>query len=304
MILNRNLTKRLMMALTLALTASPLAVARMSETAQTPDIKAAPPMHWQLTWQESFNHGQKNLKGWHYDLGGNGWGNNEDEVYTHSRDNVFVAHGHLNIMVIGKRRHGTVHYTSGRITTRNIFSQRYGLFVFRARLPKGRGLWPAIWMMPKKSVYGGWPRSGEIDIMESRGNWIHHVQGSLHSGNVWNQDNTQTKIYRLPQGETTTQWHTYALRWEPARDPHHPGRKIIKIQWYVDGHLYETRQGGWTVPNSAPKGSLNAPFNRRFYIILNMAVGGNYVGGKTPGPGRYDMQIDYIRAYRLAPDGG
>jgi beta-glucanase (GH16 family) len=267
-----------------------------------PHIAAAPHMHWKLTWKDNFNHGQKSIKGWHYDLGGSGWGNNEDEVYTRSRRNVFVAHGYLNIMAIGKRVHGHVRYTSGRITTRNAFSQRYGLFVFKARLPKGRGLWPAIWMMPQRSVFGGWPRSGEIDIVESRGNWIHHVQGSLHSGNVWNQDNTQTKIFRFPKGQSTAQWHTYALRWEPASVPGHPGEKLVKIQWYVDGHLYETRQGGWTVPNSAPKGSINAPFNHRFHLIFNLAVGGNYVGGKTPGPGRYDLQIAYIHAYQLVRD--
>ena len=266
------------------------------------EIKAAPHMHWQLTWKDDFRHGQKDLKGWHYDLGGSGWGNNEAEVYTRSRKNVFVAHGRLNIMAIGKRVHGKVHYTSGRITTRNIFSQRYGLFVFRARLPKGRGLWPALWMMPERNVFGGWPRSGEIDIVESRGNWLNHVQGSLHSGNVWNQDNTQTKIFHFPHGQSAAQWHTYALRWEPAHDPRHAGRKVVKIQWYVDGHLYETRQGGWTVPSSAPKGSINAPFNHRFHIILNLAVGGNYVGGKPPGPGRYDLQVAYIHAYRLAPN--
>ncbi len=270
-------------------------------THQTLEINAAPHMHWQLTWKDNFIHGQKDLRGWHYDLGGNGWGNNEDELYSQNRQNAFVAHGHLNIMAIGKRVHGKMHYTSARITTRNIFSQRYGLFVFKARLPKGRGLWPAIWMMPERNVFGGWPRSGEIDIMESRGNWIQHVQGSLHSGNAWNQDNTQTKVFHFPHGQSAAQWHTYALRWEPAASPNRSGRKLVKLQWYVDGHLYETRQGGWTVPNSAPRGSINAPFNHRFHIILNMAVGGNYVSGKTPGPGRYDFQIAFIHAYRLEP---
>lgn len=269
--------------------------------ASKPDVAPPPHRHWKLTWKDEFNRGRVNLRGWHYDTGGGGWGNNEDEVYTRSPKNVFVAHGHLTIRVIGRRIHGKVHYTSGRITTRNLLSQKYGLFEFRARLPRGRGLWPAIWMMPQRAVYGGWPRSGEIDITESRGNGIHHVQGSLHSGNAWNQDNTQTRVYRLPPHQTTTGWHTYTLEWEPMADPRHPGVKLVQIRWFVDGHLYETQQGGWTVPPSAPRGDINAPFNKRFHIILNMAVGGNYVGGKTPGPGRYDMQIDYIRAYKLTP---
>ncbi len=267
---------------------------------QTPDVAAPAGLHWKLTWSDPFNRGAADLKGWHYDLGGGGWGNGESEVYTHSRKNVFVSHGKLHIRVIGRKVHGKVHYTSGRITTRNVFSQKYGLFEFRARLPRGTGLWPAIWMMPEKSAYGSWPQSGEIDIMESRGNGIHQVQGSLHSGNAAGQNNNQTKVYNLPHHQTTTQWHTYALEWEPMPDPANPAVRTVQIKWFVDGHLYETHQGGWTVPSTAGAGHPNAPFDRRFYIILNMAVGGNYVGGKTPGPGRYTMEVSDIRAYALA----
>ena len=267
---------------------------------KTPDVAAPAGVHWKLTWSDQFNRGAANLKGWHYDLGGGGWGNGESEVYTHSRKNVYVAHGKLHIVVIGKKVHGKIHYTSGRITTRNVFSQKFGLFEFRARLPRGTGLWPAIWMMPENSSYGTWPQSGEIDIMESRGNGIHQVQGSLHSGNAADRDNCQTKVYRLSRHETTTGWHTYALEWEPVADPANPAMRKVQIKWFVDGHLYETQQGGWTTPNAAGVEHPNAPFNKSFYIILNMAVGGNYVGGKTPGPGRYAMEVDYIKAYALA----
>ncbi len=275
------------------------AMAGIAAKSGNPGIAPPAGRHWYLTWHDEFNKGKASLKGWHYDLGGGGWGNNEQEVYTKSARNAFVAQGCLNIQVIGRKFGGRVRYTSARITTRNIFNQKYGLFVFRARLPKGRGLWPAIWMMPQKSVFGAWPQSGEIDIMESRGNWVHHVQGSLHSGNRWNQDNTQTKIYRLPHGQSATGWHTYALEWEPVADPHHPAKKLVRISWFVDGYCYETRQGGWTVPQSDASHNPNAPFNHAFHLILNMAVGGNYVGGKTPGPGRYAMRIAYIRAYGL-----
>ncbi|MDA8378359.1 MAG: glycoside hydrolase family 16 protein [Planctomycetia bacterium] len=269
---------------------------------KAPDIAAPVGWHWKLTWSDQFHRGAVDLKAWHYDVGGGGWGNGESEIYTHSRKNVYVAHGKLHIVVIGKKVHGKVHYTSGRITTRNVFSQKYGLFEFRARLPRGTGLWPAIWMMPKKSKFGTWPRSGEIDIMESRGNGIHQVQGSLHSGDVWNQDNCQTKVYTLPRHETTTRWHTYALEWEPMATPTVHGLRIVEFKWFVDGHLYETRQGGWTVPTTAGMGHPNAPFNQRFYIIINMAVGGNYAGGKTPGPGRYVMKVDFIKAFELTKD--
>lgn len=270
---------------------------------KTPAVAAPAGWYWKLTWSDQFNRGAADLNGWHYDLGGGGWGNGESEVYTHSRKNVYVAHGKLHIVVIGKKVHGKVRYTSGRITTQSLFSQKYGLFEFRARLPRGTGLWPAIWMMPESSKFGTWPSSGEIDIMESRGNGVNQVQGSLHSGNVWNQDNCQTRVYTLPGHEATTGWHTYDLEWEPVADPGNPDVRKVQIKWFVDGRLYETRQGGWTVPTSAGIGHPNAPFNQRFYIILNMAVGGIYVGGKTPGPGRYDMEVDFVRAYALAKSG-
>ncbi len=272
-------------------------------TRAAPDVAAPRGSHWTLAWSDEFNRGPADLRGWHYDIGGGGWGNNESETYTRSTKNAYVAHGRLHMVVIGKRRHGKTYYTSARINTRNIFSQKYGLFEFRARLPAGPGLWPAIWMMPEKSVYGGWPRSGEIDIMEARGDRLHRVQGSLHSGPAWNQDNTQTKVYVLPRNQTITGWHTYTLEWEPAKRSSKGGARQVAIKWFVDGHLYETQRGGWTDPSPHAGNGGAAPFNRRFDIIMNLAVGGNYTDHKTPGPGRYVMEVDFVRAYRLSGKG-
>src|SRR4051794_10238301 len=130
---------------------------------------------WAATWTDEFNVGQSDLSGWTYDLGGGGWGNSELEVYTNSTNNVHVTNdaaaaiSSLRIDAIATGSGASQSYTSGRIKTTNLFSQTYGLFEFRARLPFGQGLWPAIWMMSKDEAYGGWPTSGEIDILETKG---------------------------------------------------------------------------------------------------------------------------------------
>lgn len=248
---------------------------------------------WVPTFADEFNVGQSDLAGWTYDLGNgqDGWGNQEVENYTSSTNNVSVSNGVLHITAIGTGSSNTT-YTSGRIRTTNLFSQAYGLFEFSAKLPAGQGLWPAIWMMPKDSAYGSWPKSGEIDVMESRGQDTTEVQGTLHSGTSPQTQATLTGTYG-PQGFDATQFHTYSLKWTPGASPSQPAN----FQWFVDGTLYQNHTGGWVVPSGAT--NQDAPFDRSFYLILNLAVGGNYVDGLTPGPGSYDMQVDYARAYQL-----
>jgi beta-glucanase (GH16 family) len=261
----------------------------------------AVPGRWQQTWADEFNAGQSDLSGWSYDLGGGGWGNNEREVYTSSSNNAFVSGGALHIDAIATGSGASQTYTSARIKSNAIFSQAYGLFEFRAKLPVGTGLWPALWMMPRDSAYGGWPTSGEIDVLESQGQNTKLVQGSLHSGSSPGTQNTQTATFAgsglEPAGFSTADWHTYDLQWT-AGSPNRAGT----FKWYVDGVLYQTRTGGWTIPSSAPAGDRDAPFDKPFYIIMNLAVGGNYVGNPSLAPGIYDMQVDYVRAYRIAGD--
>src|SRR6185312_4325684 len=122
------------------------------------------------------------LNGFSYDTGANGWGNNELENYTTSSQNVSVSSGALHIDAIASGTAGHQSYTSARIKTPALFAQAYGLIEFRAKFPSGTGLWPALWMMPRDSAYGGWPTSGEIDVFESRGDNMGLVQGSNHSG--------------------------------------------------------------------------------------------------------------------------
>ena len=154
---------------------------------------AAVPGAWTQTWSNEFNAGSSDLGGFTYETGGGGWGNNENEVYTSNASNVSVGGGSLHITAVASGTGKNQTYTSGRITTTNSFSQAYGLFEFRAKMPAGQGLWPAIWMMPKGSAYGVWPNSGEIDVLETRGQDTALVQGSLHSGVAYDQQDTQTK---------------------------------------------------------------------------------------------------------------
>lgn len=269
-----------------ALLAAPVAIGQT--------IPAGAGMQWTPTWASEFNTGQSDLAGWTYDLGnGNeGWGNWEVQNYTNQPANVSVSGGALRITAIGTQSGGNTTYTSGRIRTTNVFSQAYGLFEFRAKLPAGQGLWPAIWMMPKDNAYGGWPRSGEIDILENRGQDTGSVQGTLHSGTSPQTRAMLTAEYS-PPGFDTTEWHTYSLAWTRGATPSEPAT----FRWYVDGVLYQTRTGGWVVPAGAT--SVDAPFDKPFYLIMNLAVGGNYTGHLTPGPGSYTMEIDYARAYEL-----
>lgn len=253
---------------------------------------------WSQTWADEFNGGQSDLSNWTYDLGNGGpslpgWGNNELENYTDSTDNVSVSNGSLHITAISD---GNGNYTSGRIRTPDLFSQTYGLFEFRAKLPTGQGLWPAIWMLPKDNAYGGWPTSGEVDVLESVGQSGTLVQGTLHSGPLWNQDWVQTQTFQdsglMPDGFSTHDWHTYDLEWDKGTGGN-PGT----ISWFVDGVKYGSRSGGWYTPAG---GGPDAPFDKPFYLIMNMAVGGNYVGNPDLPQGGYDMQVDYARAYAAA----
>ncbi len=291
-------------ALVLATLTSAAVTADMAAANASPAVVAPSGTYWSQTYGDEFNTGPADLNGWTYDLGNNaGWGNSEVETYTNSTNNVFVSGGTLNIDAIGTTSNGNTTYTSGRITTQGLFSQTYGLFEFRAQLPAGNGLWPAVWMMPASSTYGSWPNSGEIDMLESKGSSTNMVQGSLHSGPSYNQQNTQYSVYTLPNNGQTTAWHTYDLLWQLV--PAAGGGKQVQFTWYVDGQVYEVQRGGWTIPPSAPAGDTNAPFDQPFYMIMNLAVGGDYVNYQTPGAGTYSMKIDYVRTYTaLAPEPG
>jgi beta-glucanase (GH16 family) len=243
---------------------------------------------WRLDWSDDFEGNTLDTNKWTFDIGNGsgGWGNRELEYYTSRTTNAYVADGLLHIVAREESFEG-FHYTSGKLKTRGLFSTLYGRVEFRAKLPQGVGYWPAIWMMPAKSPYGGWPACGEIDIVENKGRVPNKVMGTLHFGGG-NQGHAQSHgpSYTFSGGDSVTNFHVYALEWTTNQ-----------IKWYVDNSLYETQSSWWTTGGKYP-----APFDSPFYIIMNLAVGGNFdrnPEATTVFPG--DMQIDYVRVFHWIP---
>jgi beta-glucanase (GH16 family) len=245
---------------------------------------------WRLVWNDEFNGVAVDASRWTYDIGTGppfpGWGNNELEYYTSRPQNVVLSNGLLHI-IAQKENFGGAAYTSARLKTQGRFSTTYGRFEFRARLPTGQGFWPAFWLMPRDSVYGSWAASGEVDIMENRGQDPATVFGTLHFGGEY-PTNTQSfgPSFKFQSGDSVANFHVYALEWSTN-----------SFSWYVDDQLYETQTSWWSSGGPFP-----APFNQPFYLLLNLAVGGHFVGDPNAGtvfPG--ELQVDYVRVYDYSP---
>lgn len=277
---------------------------------------AEPEAGWKLSWSDEFDGAEIDRNKWDFDLDNGffnydanqwigGWGNNELQYYTREPENAFVKDGMLHIRAVKESYQGCG-YTSARLKTRKrdgrpLFNQAFGKFEFRAKLPAGKGVWPALWLLPQGEVYGGWPSSGEIDLMEARGQEPGKVLGTLHFGSRWPANVESGGAYTFPAGQSIADFHTYSLIWEPG-----------EIRWYVDDHLYSTKTFWWSSNKSegnkgaAPKkeADLNpwpAPFDQPFYIVMNVAVGGGFVGNPdktTPFPA--EMLVDYVRVYEKA----
>lgn len=238
---------------------------------------------YQLVWSDEFDGNELDLTKWEYQIGNgppSGWGNNELEYYR--AENAVVKDGFLTI-IAKKENYNGFNYTSARIRTKGKGDWKYGKFEVRAKMPKGKGMWPAIWMMPTDNVYGGWAASGEIDIMEYLGHDTTKVYGTLHYGGSWPNNKSSGKSYTLKNGGFNEDFHTFTLIWEEG-----------KIQWLVDGELYQTQTSWYTAGANFP-----APFDQRFHMILNLAVGGNWPGnpdGSTKFP--QEFVIDYVRVYQ------
>jgi len=234
------------------------------------------------TWNDEFDYtGLPSEKKWGYDLGGSGWGNNEKQFYTNSMKNASVANGKLTITAIKEPIKG-MDYSSARLVSKNKLDVLYGRIEVSAKLPTGKGTWPAIWMLPTDSVYGGWPKSGEIDIMEHVGYDQNNVHFSTHAEAYYHQINTQktsTKI--IPTA--STEFHKYRVDWTP-----------YAIRGYFDDvKVFEFTNEG--------TGYKTWPFDKRFHILLNLAVGGNWGGAKGIDDSIFPQQlvIDYVRYYKM-----
>jgi|GEM_PF-549205 len=239
---------------------------------------------WQLVWNDEFDYnGLPDSKRWSYDTEGNtyGWGNNESQCYTESNaSNAWVSNGILSITA-RKEKEGNKNYTSARLITKDKGDWLYGRFEIRAKLPTGRGTWPAIWMLPTDWEYGTWPASGEIDIMENVGCNPDSIVGTVHTQKYNHLIGTQ-KSARLYCPDSYRKFHTYALEWTPQ-----------ECRLYVDGIHYFTY-------HNPHNGSQAWPFDKRFHLLLNLAIGGNWGGMKGIDDNIFpqQLQIDYVRVYQ------
>ncbi len=239
---------------------------------------ASAPAGWTLSWSDEFDGAALDRSKWTFDIGGHGWGNAELQYYTDRPDNVRVAGGQL---VIEARReaYGGKAYTSARIKTAGLMEQMHGHFEARIKVARGQGIWPAFWMLGADIGKIGWPRAGEIDIMENIGKEPAIVHGTVH-GPGYSGEHAFGAPSRLKRGAYADDFHVFAVEWEPG-----------EIRWYRDGIHYHTARpdlvkGDWV-------------FERPFFVLLNLAVGGHWPGnpdGTTVLPQR--MLVDWVRVYR------
>lgn len=232
-------------------------------------------------WADEFDYsGSPDTNRWGYDIGGHGWGNNELQYYTRFERNASVEQGKLIITALREPFEG-MNYTSARLVTKNKGDLLYGRVEVRARIPSGRGTWPAIWMLPTDWEYGGWPSSGEIDIMEHVGYNQDLIHISTHcEAYYWILGNQKTATRKIEHA--STEFHTYRVDWTPQT-----------IRGYIDDELiFSNRNEG--------SGYKAWPFDKRFHLILNIAVGGAWGGQQgiddTVFPAT--MDVDYVRFYR------
>ncbi|HXC35661.1 MAG TPA: glycoside hydrolase family 16 protein [Candidatus Acidoferrales bacterium] len=237
---------------------------------------------WNLVWDDEFNGTAIDTNRWTFETGNHGgWGNNELEFYTDRPNNACVSDGVLHIVARHESTNGCA-FTSARMKSEGLFAQKYGRFEFRAKFPQGKGYWPALWLMPQNSVYGGWPACGEIDIVENKGDYPAVVQGTIHYSGPDGMHRQSTDLYTFAPGNGADKFHNYTLEWSTN-----------SISWFVDNQLYEMQTNWSTAGAPYP-----APFDQPFYIIMNLAIGGIYDGDpdtNTAFPG--EMQVDYVRVY-------
>ncbi len=245
----------------------------------TPELEG-----WELAWADEFDYtGLPDSTAWDYDVGGHGWGNQEKQFYTKARaENARVENGML-IIEARKEKMDSNDYTSARLVTRGKNESLYGRFEIRAKLPRGIGTWPAIWMLAAEQSYGDsyWPHNGEIDIMEHVGYNQGLIHGSTHSLKYYWQVGTQ-RTDTIFSADVSDAFHNYVMEWYPD-----------KIQVFMDDSLYFTSTNdntGWEA----------WPFDRPFYLILNIAVGGAWGGQKGIDDAIWPqrMEVDYVRVYR------
>jgi beta-glucanase (GH16 family) len=260
-------------------------------TASVTDARTAKsPKGYTLVWSDEFNGkngSQPDASKWTYDIGGSGWGNHELEFYTNRPDNARIEHG--NLVITARAEEYTspdgkkFQYTSSRLKTQGLFSQAYGRFEARIKIPAGQGIWPAFWMLGENIAPDGWPKCGEIDIMENIGKEPGINHGSLHGPGSTSATSDLTATIALPAGKKLSDaFHIYAAEWEPGT-----------IRFYLDKKLYATFN-----PAQWPAGGTWV-FDHSFFLILNVAVGGDWPGSPDATSAfPQKMLVDYVRVYK------
>ena len=240
---------------------------------------------WALVWNDEFDGPALNLEKWSFEIGGHGWGNNELQYYSDDDSTAFIQDGKLviraDLVPQGTGSSDNLRYfSSARLRTSGKGDWRYGRIEVKAKLALGQGIWPAIWMLPTDWMYGGWPESGEIDIMEHVGYDPGRVHGSIHTGSYNHKINTQRGGSKLLD-KISSKFYVYAIEWYEDR-----------IDFLIDDAKYFSFQ------NDGKNDFNTWPFNQRFHLLINIAVGGDWPGSPdetTQFP--TEMEVEYVRVY-------
>ena len=281
-------------------------------TARTPGDEAG----WQLVWADEFDGDEIDAGKWQFDVDCWGGGNNERQCYTDRPRNARVEDGVLHITAHKEFHTGPAYpphvkasmpdpdaqatkpFTSARLVTRGKAAWKYGRIEVRAKLPQGQGTWPAIWMLPEDNAYGTWAASGEIDILEAvnlgvacqtcPGGLENTILGTLHFGGLWPNNALNSSEMHAP--EVLEGFHTYGIVWAPG-----------VIEWTLDGQVFARKEAGdwWSVNSSDPL----APFDQRFHLILNLAIGGGLpeergLGGVDESGFPKTLAVDWVRVWQ------
>ena len=254
-----------------------------AESAEIPQYEG-----YDLLWHDEFDGEKLSLADWNMEYRRAGWTNNELQTYVGSEENIFLRDGKLVIKAIKSvNEYGKDVYTSGKVQTSGKHNFLYGKVCVRAKVPQGQGLWPAIWMMPaNEGLYGGWPRCGEVDIMEILGHQTHLTYANLHYGNPHAE---KQGVFTLENGAAfSDDFHEFGMEWEPG-----------EFRFYVDGELFHTANDWYSISGNVEK-PYPAPFDPEFYLQLNLAVGGNWPGNpdETTDFSKAEFEIDYVRIYQ------
>ncbi|MEM9998015.1 MAG: glycoside hydrolase family 16 protein [Bacteroidota bacterium] len=280
----------------------------LADTESVPDALATPP-GWSLVWSDEFNDTSLDTTKWSYQLGDGcpdlcGWGNNElqfyDEESVSFKQSEQVDSGVLVITADREIADGDTSYSAARLRTFGKGDWTYGRFEVRAKLPEGQGMWPAIWLLFSEPTYGIWAASGEIDIMEAVGNKPGEIFGTIHYGDEFPGNVFTGKERALFSGDFSDEFYVFTTEWERVERGRDEDGNVIEgvdIRWFVNNVPYFTlTEEDWFSTGSEDP---TAPFNHDFYMILNVAVGGN-----LPGPPDettvfpQTMEVDYVRVYQ------